>query len=156
MKVKKLLALVLSALMAVTMLTACGGGSGVKTVSVDRGEVEELYADEGYEISVTTSDVASTAAKQVAALIVERDYGSVTKEFISSELSARLPQGVIGYYTFATKASIEASSATLELLVAGTIWTLYAAGYGDSYGVAVVDVTTADDVACCLIVAVAQ
>ena len=28
MKVKKLLALVLSALMAVTMLTACGGGSG--------------------------------------------------------------------------------------------------------------------------------
>ena len=43
MKVKKLLALVLSALMAVTMLTACGGGSGVKTVSVDRGEIEELF-----------------------------------------------------------------------------------------------------------------
>lgn len=156
MKVKKLLALVLSALMAVTMLTACGGGSGVKTVSVDREEVEELYADEGYEISVTTSDVASTAAKQVAALVAERDYGSTTKEFISSELSARLPQGVIGYYTFATKASIEASSATLESLVAGTIWTLYAAGYGDSYGAAVVDVTTADDVACCLIVTVVQ
>ena len=39
MKVKKLLALVLSAVMAISMLTACGGGNGIKNVSVSNSEV---------------------------------------------------------------------------------------------------------------------
>lgn len=155
MKVKKLLALVLSAIMAVSMLTACGGGNGVKTVSVDRREVEKLYADVNYEIEVTTSNIATTAAKQVAEMITERDFGSVTQDFLSTELSRYLPQGAVGMYMFSSKANMEASSVTVETLVAGTIWSLYSAGYGNSYGVVVVDVTTADDVPCYLSVAIA-
>ena len=153
MKVKKLLALVLSAVMAMTMLAACGGGGDVKTVSVDRREVEELYADAGYEIDVTTSSIATTAAKQVAEMITERDLGAVTQDFLSTELSRYLPQGSVGMYLFSPKADMEA---TVEAFVVGTIWSLYSAGYGDSYGVVVVEVTTADDVPCYLSVAIAQ
>ena len=158
MKMKKLLALVLSAVMAVTMLTACGGGGGssVKTVSVDRSEVEALYAAENYEINVGTSSNATTAAKQVAKLVEEKDYGAVTQDFLSTELSRRLDPGVNGMYMFASQAQVEASSVTVESLVAGTIWTLYSAGLGSNYGVVVVDVTTADGVPCYLSVAVAQ
>ena len=156
MKVKKLLALVLSAVMAMTMLAACGGGGNVKTVSVDRREVEELYADAGYEIDVTTSSIATTAAKQVAEMVTERDLGAVTQDFLSTELSRYLPQGSVGMYLFSPKADMEASSVTVEAFVGGTIWSLYSAGYGDSYGVVVVEVTTADDVPCYLSVAIAQ
>lgn len=157
MKVKKLLALVLSALMAVTMLTACGGGSGVKTVSVDRGEIEELFEYEGYEINVTTSNEAATAAKQVAELIQEKDYGAITVDFLSAELAACLPQGVVGMYMLAPQADMEANSITVEALAAATISSLYSAGFvSNDYGVVVVDVTTADEVACYLSVAVVQ
>ena len=148
--------LVLSALMAVTMLTACGG-SGVKTVSVDRGEIEELFEYEGYEINVTTSNEAATAAKQVAELIREKDYGAITRDFLSAELAARLPQGVVGMYMLAPQADMEANSITVEALAAATISSLYSAGFvSNDYGVAVVDVTTADKVACYLSVAVVQ
>ena len=40
MKMKKLLALALSTVIAVSMLTACGGGNGIKNVSVSNSEVE--------------------------------------------------------------------------------------------------------------------
>ena len=60
MKMKKLLALALAVVMAVSMLTACGGGGG--TVSVDRGEVEDILAEAGYgpKFAVAVAD-ATTA-----------------------------------------------------------------------------------------------
>ena len=64
MKVKKLLALVLSALMAVTMLAACGGGGGggnsggggsVSVISLDYGEINKILKAEGYNKTVSAS-----------------------------------------------------------------------------------------------------
>ena len=54
MKMKKLLALVLSAVMAVSMLTACGGGG---SSSLNVGEVSSLLNNEGYDVTVRSSTV---------------------------------------------------------------------------------------------------
>ena len=50
MKMKKLLALALSAIMAVSMLTACGGGS--KSGSLDLSEVKDTVAEAGVSVKV--------------------------------------------------------------------------------------------------------
>ena len=90
-------------------------------------------------------------------MIQEKDYGAITVDFLSAELAARLPQGVVGMYMLAPQADMEANSITVEALAAATISSLYSAGFvSNDYGVAVVDVTTADKVACYLSVAVVQ
>ena len=63
MKMKKLLALVLSAVMAVSMLTACGG-SGSSSLNV--GEVSSLLSDEGYDVTVGSSSDLEQSSSQGA------------------------------------------------------------------------------------------
>ena len=152
MKMKKLLALALAAVMAVSMLTACGGGGNA--VSIDRGEVEDILAEAGYEADVSTSLVATVAAKQAAALIEDENYATISTALVGAEITNSLPQGMMGYYMFAAQADLEANSVSVENLVAGTIWNLYAAGYGPKFAVAVADATTADGVPCYLTIAV--
>ena len=152
MKMKKLLALALAAVMAVSMLTACGGGGNA--VSIDRGEVEEILAEAGYEADVSTSLVATVAAKQAAALIEDENYATITTALVGAEITNSLPQGMVGYYMLAAQADLEANSVTAESLAVGTIRKLSEAGYGPKFAVAVADATTADGVPCYLFIAV--
>lgn len=106
MKVKKLLALVLSALMAVTMLTACGGGSGggssKKLVDLDKinrqvkASVSDMTVEElpelekglaAVEAMIATKNMADIQFSDVSSLIyaninaVPRSYSSVANKF---------------------------------------------------------------------------
>ena len=106
MKVKKLLALVLSALMAVTMLTACGGGSGggssKKLVDLDKinrqvkASVSDMTVEElpelekglaAVEAMIATKNMADIQFSDVSSLIyaninaVPHSYSSVANKF---------------------------------------------------------------------------
>ena len=93
MKVKKLLALVLSAIMAVSMLTACGGGGGSSAkreeidldrigrqvrASVDGAQIEELP-----ELEKGMDAAAQVIAKKNKADIQSSDVTAVIKEYIN-------------------------------------------------------------------------
>lgn len=157
MKVKKLLALVLSALMAVTMLAACGGGgSSIQTVSVDRGMIEEMFTSAGYEVDVVTSNDLTTSAKQVAKQVEEKDYDINMVNFVSQEISYRIPQGSQGWCYFIPQAQLEMDSISVDALAAAAVWELHMTAKGDRYAVTVIDVTTADGVPCYLAVAIMQ
>ena len=105
MKVKKLLALVLSALMAVTMLTACGGGGGgssKKLVDLDKinrqvkASVSDMTVEElpelekglaAVEAMIATKNMADIQFSDVSSLIyaninaVPHSYSSVANKF---------------------------------------------------------------------------
>ena len=107
MKVKKLLALVLSALMAVTMLTACGGsgsggGSSKKLVDLDKinrqvkASVSDMTVEElpelekglaAVEAMIATKNMADIQFSDVSSLIyaninaVPHSYSSVANKF---------------------------------------------------------------------------
>ena len=117
--------------------------------------MEELYAEAGYEIDVSTSLVETVAAKQAVALIEDENYATISTALVGAEITNSLPQGMVGYYMLAAQADLEANSVPVENLVAGTIWKLYEAGYGPKFAVAVADATTADGVPCYLSIAVA-
>lgn len=68
MKMKKLLALVLSAVMAVTMLTACGGG-GNKAGSLNLSEVNSVIREHGGETRVKNSTTLNNALLNVADIL---------------------------------------------------------------------------------------
>lgn len=156
MKVKKLLALVLSALMAVTMLTACGGGSGAgKTVSIDRSEVEEIFAEMGYDVDVKTSNAATAIAKQTAAWIEEVNYATAVEQ-VTTEVGNNFPTDAVGGCSFIAKADLEAQDAPVEGVAALAIAYCYTGEAGSDIGVSVVEVNTADNVTCYLGVAVVQ
>ena len=62
MKMKKLLALVLSAVMAVTMLTACGGGSGNV---LDLNKVNSIIEEQKIDAKAENSNVLNTAVRSM-------------------------------------------------------------------------------------------
>ena len=80
MKMKKLMALVLSAVMAVSMLAACGGGGG----SMSLGEVNALLDAAKCEAHVSSSSNLTSAVHDVANYL--EDMGT----FNSSVATARL------------------------------------------------------------------
>lgn len=63
MKIKKFLALAMAAVMAVSVLTACGGGSGG---SLNTSEVNSILGKAGSDIKVTSSNAFKTAVKSTA------------------------------------------------------------------------------------------
>ena len=96
MKVKKLLALVLSALMAVTMLAACGGGGGggnsggggsVSVISLDYGEINKILKAEGYNKTVSASSNLLTGVKEAAAMLSKHNFNEVTSSDLSSSVA---------------------------------------------------------------------
>ena len=70
MKCKKLLALVMAAVLSVSMLTACGGGSGVKDTLSSNG-VEKQLEEVDIDIDLTSdshmNNVVRAAAQKLAA-----------------------------------------------------------------------------------------
>lgn len=71
MKMKKLLALVLSAIMAVSMLTACGGGS--KSGSLDLSEVKDTVAEAGVSVKVSSNNELTSAVRAVASVLKQNN-----------------------------------------------------------------------------------
>ena len=69
MKCKKFLALVMSAVLSVSMLTACGGGSSGVSGSVSNSQVNSLLADA--EIQVDTNSSLNVAVRNAAKKVVE-------------------------------------------------------------------------------------
>lgn len=156
MKMKKLLALALSAVMAVTMLTACGGSSGGgKTVPIDCGEVEEIFTEIGYDVDVTTSSKATAIARQTAEWVEEVDYVTAYEK-VSAEVQNNFPEGVGGGCYFIVKAEAEAQAVPAEGIAAMAVAYGYTGEAGADFSVSVVEVTTADNITCYLAVAMAQ
>ena len=71
MKMKKLLALALSAIMAVSMLTACGGGS--KSDSLDLSEVKDTVAEAGVSVKVSSNNELTSAVRAVASVLKQNN-----------------------------------------------------------------------------------
>ena len=96
MKVKKLLALVLSAMMAVSMLTACGGGGGStgggsnKVIDIDKisrqvsASVEGAKVEELPELEKGMTAAAQMVAQKNKADIQHSDVIPVIEGYISS------------------------------------------------------------------------
>ena len=63
MKMKKLLALVLSAVMAVTMLTACGGGGSGNVL--DLNKVNSIIEEQKIDAKAENSNVLNTAVRSM-------------------------------------------------------------------------------------------
>lgn len=150
MKMKKLLALVLSAVMAVSMLAACGGGGGAKNVPVNTSKVEEYLAQAGYgDIDVSSSTIAKNAAKQAASVVEKINYNALENEVesISAAIANSTPAGLYNsMYMYGLKSEMDTVTNGVELLTSATVSYLCEWGYGSDYGVAVVETTTADGI----------
>ena len=149
MKMKKLLALVLSAVMAVSMLAACGGGGGAKNVPVNTSKVEEYLAQAGYgDIDVSSSTIAKNAAKQAASVVEKINYNALENEVesISAAIANSTPAGSYNMYMYGLKSELDTVTNGVELLTSATVSYLCEWGYGSDYGVAVVETTTADGI----------
>lgn len=158
MKVKKLLALVLSALMAVTMLTACGGGNGIKNVSVNNSEVEAIFAAENIEINVKATSAAKTVAKAIASAMSELNsdviYEDSSKQILANALVNSYPSdGYVGNCYYITRAEMESVGADVETVAATAVATF---GQGTDFEIGVVEVDTKDGVSCIVAVALTQ
>ncbi|OUQ37252.1 hypothetical protein [Faecalibacterium sp. An121] len=82
MKLKKLLALVLSLMLALTMLTACGGGGSY-------AKTNTMLSAAGYSVRATTSSETAAAAK---------DFADVVSGMTVSEAFNRVHQNENGVY----------------------------------------------------------
>lgn len=81
MKMKKFLALVLSAVMAVSMLAACGGGGG----SLNLSEVNAIVSEYSGSIRVRSSGALNSAIRDTAAYLEQSN--SFTEAVASSRLT---------------------------------------------------------------------
>lgn len=85
MKVKKLLALVLSAVMAMTMLAACGGGGGgggskSSANVLDYDEINKIISNAGYDVKVGELSTLTRDAEKAAKLLTKYNASDVYGE----------------------------------------------------------------------------
>ena len=150
MKMKKLLALVLSAVMAVSMLAACGGGA---TNILNRSEVEQIIYDAGVDIDVGSSSEVTRAIRYGAELIKERNYSSLSVSYLSNQLRDYIPADAYFNTAFTVSTLFENSGVSLELYTASMIARLSdTVGLDADFSASAVEVTTKDNVRCTLIV----
>lgn len=151
MKMKKLLALVLSAVMAVSMLAACGGGGA--TNILNRSEVEQIIYDAGVDIDVGSSSEVTRAIRYGAELIKERNYSSLSVSYLSNQLRDYIPADAYFNTAFTVSTLFENSGVSLELYTASMIARLSdTVGLDADFSASAVEVTTKDNVRCTLIV----
>ena len=162
MKVKKLLALVLFALMAVTMLAACGGGGGggnsgggggVSVISLDYGEINRILKAEGYNKTVSASSNLLTGVKEAAAMLSEHNFNEVTSSDLSSSVatmakSHMTTSGPVGF----AKNRVEVLGGRYNEAVASIASSYMSQGLDATYTAAAVEFTSADGVKCYLYV----
>lgn len=86
MKVKKLLALLLSAVMAVSMLTACGGGGGGGTGGknssnvLDYDVINTIISNAGYNVKVGELSTMTRDAEKAAKLLTKYNASDVSNK----------------------------------------------------------------------------
>lgn len=112
MKMKKFLALVLSAVMAVSMLAACGGGGGSLSISDVNSILRELDSD----ARVTSSANLNSATRATANYLEE--MGTFTNEAATSRLNAicGYPQETTSdnYYSLTVGSAVVATEAEIK------------------------------------------
>ena len=86
MKIKKLLALALSAVMAVGVLTACGGGGSSVSGSLSNNEVNSLLKSVGSGITVENDTKLNNAVRSAASEITSSGSTSSVQSTISSNM----------------------------------------------------------------------
>ena len=86
MKIKKLLALALSAVMAVGVLTACGGGGSSVSGSLSNNEVNRLLKSVGSGITVENDTKLNNAVRSAASEITSSGSTSSVQSTISSNM----------------------------------------------------------------------
>ena len=144
MKLKKLLALALSLMLALTMLTACGGG---RNNVANTGEVESILASSGINVDVGKSGELNRMVNSAADMVEKRSYSSNLQDEVTATINGMLSAGQRGACAVVTEATLTEASITAYLI--------YNYSLGNS-NVCVLNVTTADGVPCVLIVALAD
>ena len=86
MKIKKLLALALSAVMAVGVLTACGGGGSSVSGSLSNNEVNRLLKSVGSGSTVENDTKLNNAVRSAASEITSSGSTSSVQSTISSNM----------------------------------------------------------------------
>lgn len=95
MKIKKLAALALAAVMAASVLTACGGGSGASG-SVSTSQVNGYLDDVGSDINVTTDSSLNNAVRTAASNISAGGSISAAYSTVSSKMNWSVESNFIG------------------------------------------------------------
>ena len=149
MKLKKLLALVLSLMLALTMLTACGGG---RSNVANTGEVESILASSGINVDVGKSGELNRMVNSAADMVEKRSYSSNLQDEVTAMINGMLSAGQRGACAVVTEATLTEASITADMVAA---YLIYNYSLGNS-NVCVLNVTTADGVPCVLIVALAD
>lgn len=149
MKLKKLLALALSLMLALTMLTACGGG---RSNIVNTGEVESILAGAGMDVDVGKSGELNRMVNSAADMVEKRSYSSNLQDEVTATINGMLSAGQRGACALVTEATLTEASITADMVAA---YLIYNYSLGNS-NVCVLNVTTADGVPCVLIVALAD
>ena len=149
MKLKKLLALVLSLMLALTMLTACGGG---RNNVANTGEVESILASSGINVDVGKSGELNRMVNSAADMVEKRSYSSNLQDEVTAMINGMLSAGQRGACAVVTEATLTEASITADMVAA---YLIYNYSLGNS-NVCVLNVTTADGVPCVLIVALAD
>lgn len=93
MKCKKFLALVMSAVLSVSMLAGCGGGSSGVSGSVSNSQVNSLLADA--EIQVDPDSSLNVAVRNAAKKVVETGSPNSFANSVATEMRWR-PQDILG------------------------------------------------------------
>ena len=125
MKMKKLLALMLAAVLALTMLTACGGGKGK---DVDISDVNAILQSQGLDIEVKSSMELNTVMNIFKAAMRQNDIYLVDTEILASELGPLMP----GFACWQVYSSSQQYDTSLEHAAANAVRDLVA-GYGANY-----------------------
>ena len=149
MKLKKLLALALSLMLALTMLTACGGG---RSNVANTGEVESILAGSGINVDVGKSGELNRMVNSAADMVEKRSYSSNLQDEVTATINGMLSAGQRGACAVVTEATLTEASITADMVAA---YLIYNYSLGNS-NVCVLNVTTADGVPCVLIVALAD
>ena len=149
MKLKKLLALALSLMLALTMLTACGGG---RNNVANTGEVESILASSGINVDVGKSGELNRMVNSAADMVEKRSYSSNLQDEVTATINGMLSAGQRGACAVVTEATLTEASITADMVAAHLIYN-YSLGNSN---VCVLNVTTADGVPCVLIVALAD
>ncbi len=85
MKLKRWIALALTAVMAFTMLTACGSSNGVSG-SLSNNEINSLLEDVGSDIEVETDSSLNNAVRAAARTVVSTGSTSAVTQTVSDNM----------------------------------------------------------------------
>lgn len=90
MKIKKLLALALSAVMAVSVLTACGGGTNGVSGYLSNNEVNSLLETAGSDIEVTNNSTLNNAVRNAAAEVASSGSTSSVNKSVQNAMGWKI------------------------------------------------------------------